>query len=215
MRRLGTAAGILVTALLLGGCGKNETSNSAETIQAGKISSAVIELQKDGSVVETITEEFTKNYYNEENLKNMLLSEVADYNNGSENGNLSVERFENKDGKLVVQLKYPSTDAYTDYNTNQYNDSTIFCGTVAEAYDAGYSFDISMTDSKGEETIGKEELLGMGENRMLITKVPVRVKLPGKIMYAGENIIVESRNQAIMQADENGEALGTYYIVFK
>lgn len=215
MRRLGTAAGILVTALLLGGCGKNETSNSAETIQAGKISSAVIELQKDGSVVETITEEFTKNYYNEENLKNMLLSEVADYNNGSENGNLSVERFENKDGKLMVQLKYPSTDAYTDYNTNQYNDSTIFCGTVAEAYDAGYSFDISMTDSKGEETIGKEELLGMGENRMLITKVPVRVKLPGKIMYAGENIIVESRNQAIMQADENGEALGTYYIVFK
>lgn len=215
MRRLGTAAGILVTALLLGGCGKNETSNSAETIQAGKISSAVIELQKDGSVVETITEEFTKNYYNEENLKNMLLSEVADYNNGSENGNLSVERFENKDGKLVVQLKYPSTDAYTDYNTNQYNDSTIFCGTVAEAYDAGYSFDISMTDSKGEETIGKEELLGMGENRMLITKVPMRVKLPGKIMYAGENIVVESRNQAIMQADENGEALGTYYIVFK
>lgn len=215
MRRLGTAAGILVTALLLGGCGKNETSNSAETIQAGKISSAVIELQKDGSVVETITEEFTKNYYNEENLKNMLLSEVADYNNGSENGNLSVERFENKDGKLMVQLKYPSTDAYTDYNTNQYNDSTIFCGTVAEAYDAGYSFDISMTDSKGEETIGKEELLGMGENRMLITKVPVRVKLPGKIMYAGENIIVESRNQAIMQADENGDALGTYYIVFK
>lgn len=215
MRRLGTAAGILVTALLLGGCGKNETSNSAETIQAGKISSAVIELQKDGSVVETITEEFTKNYYSEENLKNMLLSEVADYNNGSENGNLSVERFENKDGKLMVQLKYPSTDAYTDYNTNQYNDSTIFCGTVAEAYDAGYSFDISMTDSKGEETIGKEELLGMGENRMLITKVPVRVKLPGKIMYAGENIIVESRNQAIMQADENGDALGTYYIVFK
>lgn len=215
MRRLGTAAGILVTALLLGGCGKNETSNSAETIQAGKISSAVIELQKDGSVVETITEEFTKNYYNEENLKNMLLSEVADYNNGSENGNLSVERFENKDGKLMVQLKYPSTDAYTDYNTNQYNDSTIFCGTVAEAYDAGYSFDISMTDSKGEETIGKEELLGMGENRMLITKVPMRVKLPGKIMYAGENIIVESRNQAIMQADENGDALGTYYIVFK
>lgn len=215
MRRLGTAAGILVTALLLGGCGKNEMSNSAETIQAGKISSAVIELQKDGSVVETITEEFTKNYYNEENLKNMLLSEVADYNNGSENGNLSVERFENKEGKLMVQLKYPSTDAYTDYNTNQYNDSTIFCGTVAEAYDAGYSFDISMTDSKGEETIGKEELLGMGENRMLITKVPVRVKLPGKIMYAGENIIVESRNQAIMQADENGDALGTYYIVFK
>lgn len=215
MRRLGTAAGILVTALLLGGCGKNEASNSAETVQAGKTSSAVIELQKDGSVVETITEDFAKDYYNEENLKNMLLSEVADYNNGSESGNLSVERFENKDGKLMVQLKYPSADAYTDYNTNQYNDSTIFCGTVAEAYDAGYSFDISMTDSKGEETIGREELLGMGENRMLITKVPVRVKLPGKIMYAGENIIVESKNQAIMQTDENGEALGTYYIVFK
>lgn len=212
MHKLGTAVSILLTAFLLAGCGEDK---APEVMENETMSLTAIVVQKDGSIIETITEDFSKDYYNEDNLRSMVLGEVADYNNGSEEGNISVDKFESENGMIVVQMKYPSPEAYKEYNTNQYNDNSFFYGTVAQAYDSGYSVDVLLTDIKGEETIGKEELLDMGESRILITDTPMRVKLPGRIKYAGEHVTVVDKNQALMQADENGEAQGPYYIVFK
>ena len=220
MRRsgIGMAAGILLAGLFLWGCGESGTKNSAGTETEAVSASAeayVIEVLKDGSIVETITEDFSNEYYDEENLKNMILSEVADFNNGSQEGEVSVDKFENKNGKLTVKMKYPSADIYTAYNTDQYNTGSLFLGTVAEAYDAGHSLDVSLKDIKGDQTIGKDELLDMGSGNILIAEEPMYVKVPGKIMYLGENVVADGKNQAEMKADEDGNTLGKYYVVFK
>lgn len=212
MRRLGAAAGILLAGLFLWGCGKSNAGGDAAA--AGNISATEITVQKDGSIIETITEEFTKDYYKEEELRNMVLSEVADFNNSAEKA-ISVDKFEKKNGKIVIVMKYPSAEAYSEYNTNAYDNKMLFFGTVAQAYDAGYSLDITLRNAKNEEeTIGKEEILAMGDRHILIASEPSRVATFGRILYAGENITVTGKNKAGMHEGEEGESLGEYYLIF-
>lgn len=212
--RIGTAAAILLAGLLLWGCGEQTAKNDAD-IAVENTSSCAIEVMKDGSIMETITEEFSQEYYDGESLKTMILSEVADFNRSHQNDTISVDKFENKNGRVTVKLRYPSADIYTKYNVDDYNAKTLFIGTVAEAYDAGYSLDISMTDAKGEQTIGKEELLGMGSEKMIISEAPLQIKVPGKILYVGEKVEADGKDEAHMLADENGEAAGKYYVIYK
>lgn len=212
MRRLGAAAGILLAGLCLWGCGKSNAGGDAAA--AENISATEITVQKDGSIMETITEEFTKDYYKEEELRNMVLSEVADFNNSAEEA-ISVDKFEKKNGKIVIVMKYPSAEAYSEYNTNAFDNKMLFFGTVAQAYDAGYSLDITLRNAKNEEeTIGKEEILAMGDRHILIASEPVRVATFGRILYAGENITVTGKNKAGMHEGEEGESLGEYYLIF-
>lgn len=211
MYRLKTAAIIILTSLLLGGCGEGKVQNN--NTETGDISSTVIEIQKDGSILETMTEGF--GHYNEEKLKNMILSEAADYNSGPGAGNISVDKYENKAGIMTVQIKYASAQVYTEYNTDAYNDRSVFLGTVAEADDKGLFSEVSLTDIKRDREISKEELLGMGDSRILIAEMPMEARLPGKILYTGENVAVEGKNHVVMQAGDNGESLGDYYVVFK
>ena len=49
----------------------------------------------------------------------------------------------------------------------------------------------------------------------MIAEFPSRVKVTGKILYVGENVAVSGKNRADMQSDENGEALGRYYIIYQ
>ena len=113
---------------------------------------------------------------------------MESFNEGQEGEGIVVDKFESADGRLMVRVKYPSADVYTAYNTDSYNHKTLFCGTVAEAQEKGYDFDISMTDAKGEKSIGKEDILGMGSSKILIAEFPSRVKVTGKILYVGENV---------------------------
>lgn len=205
---------ILLISAFLCGCGEGGTE-AQEPSAVNAASGTEIEVMKDGSIVETINEEFGEEYYDEMNLRDILLAEVESFNDGQEGESVIVDRFENTDGRLTVRVKYPSADVYTAYNTDAYNHKTLFCGTIAEALDKGYNFDISLTDAKGEKTIGKEDILGMGSSQILIAEFPSRVKVTGRILYVGENVAVSGKSQADMQSDENGESLGRYYVIYK
>lgn len=203
----------LISAVLCG-CGEGGIkAQEPEGLDAA--AGTEIEVMKDSSIVETMNEEFGEEYYDETNLRDILLADVESFNEGQEGEGIAVDKFESADGRLMVRVKYPSADVYTAYNTDSYNHKTLFCGTVAEAQEKGYDFDISMTDAKGEKSIGKEDILGMGSSKILIAEFPSRVKVTGKILYAGENVAVSGKNRADMQSDENGEALGRYYIIYQ
>lgn len=205
---------VFLAGAVLCGCGESGTKNQ-EPAALDAAAGTEIEVMKDGSIVETINEEFGEAYYDETNLRDILLAEVESFNEGRDDGGVAVDKFENTDGRLIVRVKYSSADIYTAYNTDSYNHKTLFCGTVAEAQDKGYNFDISLTDAQGGKTIGKEDILGMGSSKILIAESPSRVKVTGKILYVGENVTVSGKNRADMQPDENGEALGRYYIIYK
>ena len=209
--------GILLISAVLCGCGETGEGKGTDTdnadIPVG--TGSEIEVLKDGSIVETLTEDFAKEYYDAANLRDMLLEEVEDFNRNLSGGSVIVDEFESADGKLMVKIKYPSAEAYSAYNTDTYNHKTLFHGTIAQAQEEGYTFDIPMTDAKGEKTIGKEEILEMESSKILIAEWPSQVKIPGKILYVGENVEALGKNKAAMRPDENGNSLGKYYVVYK
>lgn len=211
MYKLARVAGLLFAGLFLWGCGKSGADNSKE---AEAISATSIEVQKDGTIIETITEDFKESSYDEEGLKNMMLSEVAEFNNNGQD-DISVDKFEVKNNVIVVVIRYPSAKAYTEYNENPYDNKTLFFGTVSQAYDAGYSLDIALRSAKnGEESIGKEEILAMGDRHILISGEPVQVQTYGRILYTGENVNLTGKNKAAMYKGEEGRDSGEYYLIF-
>lgn len=217
MGRMKRILGILLISAVLCGCGEKGGGQGAgtESSDVPAETGSEIEVLKDGSIVETITEEFAKEYYDAANLKDMLIGEVEDFNRNLGEGSVTVDEFESADGKLMVKMKYPSSEAYSAYNTDTYNHKTLFHGTIEQAQEAGYSFDISLTDRNGEKTIGKEEILKMGSSKIVIAESPSQVKIPGKILYVGENVEALGKNRAAMRTDENGNSLGEYYVVYK
>ncbi len=214
MRKTKTAAVmILLAGLSLWGCGDSQTGDSDMEVEAAEEMTAEVEVGKDGSITETLVEDFAEAYYDEESLKTMILSETAEFSRNHTDGTVSVDKLEQKDGAVMVQISYSSAEVYSEYNTDEYNSKQLFCGTVKEAYDAGYSLDISMQDTKGEKTIGKAELLEMGEQYILISENPMRVKVPGKIQYASSNVTVSGKSEARLSGDEAAEE--KYYIIYK
>lgn len=211
MYKLARVAGLLLAGLFLWGCGKSGADSNKE---AEAISATSIEVQKDGTIIETITEDFKESSYDDEGLKNMMLSEVAEFNNNGQD-DISVDKFEVKNDVIVVVIRYPSAKAYTEYNANPYDNKTLFFGTVSQAYDAGYSLDIALSSAKnGEESIGKEEILAMGDRHILISGEPVQVQTYGRILYTGENVSLTGKNKAAMYKGEEGRDSGEYYLIF-
>lgn len=214
MRKTKTAAVmILLAGLFLWGCGDNQSGDGDMEVEAAENLSAQVEVLKDGSITETLVEDFAEAYYDEESLRNMILAEVAEFNKSHGDAPVSVDRLEREDGAVTAQITYPSAEIYSQYNTDDYNEKKLFCGTVKDAYDAGYPLDVSMQDTKGENTIGKQELLEMGEQYILISDSPMRVKVPGKIQYASGNVSVDGKGWALCSGD--GENTGMYYIVYQ
>ena len=82
----------------LSGCGK--VQKEQETSETGAFN--VVDVKKDGSVVNTIEEPFEQEYYNEERLKDLILSEVVDYNQEAGESRVEVKKLSVK--KNVVKL---------------------------------------------------------------------------------------------------------------
>lgn len=208
-----TAGILLLAGLILGGCGEKETDMDSATVEAAEALTSEVEVFKDGSIVETLVEDFSEELYDEENLRNMILSEVEDFNKGQGDSGISIDKLEQKDGEMTVRMKYPSAEVYSSYNTDEYNHMSLFSGTVSQAMDAGYSMDVSMQNTKGDEFIGKAELLEMGEQNIVISENPMRVKVDGRIEYISRNVTVSGKDEAVLVGDE--EAAETYYIIYK
>lgn len=207
-------SGMCCVWLLLAGCGGDSSGGGTK-----ETASSSVELKKDGSITEVIVEEFSKEYYKGEELKEYIISEVARFNGSTDEGEISVDGFEEKDGFIHVTLTYPSAEIYSAYNSEKLGagenaGGVFFYGTVAEAYEKGLDLDVTLHSVKDGESIGREGLLGMGDSRIIISELPMTVKVFGKVMWVSDNVSVTGKNQAVMNADDNGEASGRYYIIF-
>lgn len=181
-----------VIALGLCACGQN-----------GKIEETSLKLEKDGTVVNTIVEDFDETLYKVEDLKSMVLGEVAAFNSTAGADSISVDKLEAEDGKIVLSMTYAGAGEYTEFN-----DSILFSGTVLEAYEAGLDFDITLTSTQEDGgQIGKEEILKMGDYGIIILEEPVKVETASKILYTSDNVEVLSGKSAKVTETEEAAYL--------
>lgn len=170
-----------------------------------------ISIEKDGSIESIIVEDFTESYYSVEDLKNMIQDTITDYRKQDPDSEITLETCEMVDQKVKVVLKYNSADTYSGYNSE-----TLFVGTVQEAYAEGYDMNMSLTGTDKEGTkIGRQELLNMGENHIMIMENVIkdgtlRVNCYDTILYTGNGITPIAKKKVDVEPTK-----GYSVIVFK
>ena len=174
MRKLARIFSMLCLMTILTGCAKG--SENSQT-------SNLVTIQKNGTIVETITESFDKAYYAEEDLKSFVLEEIAAYNRTKEKDSIQIDKLSVKDNQVSMKLLYKTSDDYQNFTSY-----TFFNGTIADAYHAGYNLNVKLQSVKENTFIGKNELLEMGERHMVISEAKLDIKVPNKILYISDNV---------------------------
>ena len=167
------------------------------------ISGDTIVIDKKGVVTGVIVEEFKESYYDGEELKNMVMQEVSDYNGEAGSENVTLSSFEVKDGIVSVFLEYKNAN---DYKT--FNDKEFFAGTISQAYDAGYNF-VEMKSADGTKTLLPEEVLEKGDSHIIIWEEPVAIRTSGAIAYTSSNVEIKANKEAAATAED-----GLFYIIY-
>lgn len=159
--------------MVLSGCGGSD-----------KITRNTIQVQKDGTVLGAIVADFSREYYDEIELKTMVDEEIKKYNAEAGKEAITIDSFQVEDGVVYVFLQYASAADYEAYNKR-----TFFYGTIEEAHNAGYDLDVFLVDAKdNEKVIGYEELLEMGDKHVVISEEPIRIRTYNKILYYSEDV---------------------------
>lgn len=164
-------------------------------------------LNKDGSITGRIVEEFGKNYYGEEDIREYTQKAIGVYNAKTGNDkSTSLTKVEVKDGTVYLTMEYESAADYTAFNKK-----LLFAGTVAEAYEAGYDLDVTLQDVSEEgSSIGKSEILQMGDHHIVIAEETVKLNLPSKALYVSDAVkLADAKN--VMA----GGGSGYTYVIYK
>lgn len=181
-------------ALLLGGCAFG-----------GQIDTTTISVDKKGVVTETIVESFEKDYYDITGLETMVSGEITTYNNAAGSEAVKLKSCEEMDTQQVkVTIEYVSSNDYTNMN-----DRELFCGTVSDAYSAGYEF--TAMKSEDGQSIEGTKILELGEKGMVISEEALSIRVPGKIVYVSEGVNMVGENTAVLPDD--GDKLS--YIIYE
>ncbi|MCM1039558.1 MAG: hypothetical protein NC434_09555 [Ruminococcus sp.] len=196
MRKWKKTLTIMTAVFLLTGCGGAETPDMD-----------VFSLQKDGTIRHTMVGVADRNYYDEAGVEELVQQRI-DQRNVNE-GAIICESVEVKDGIFIVKMKYQTGEDYVRYIRRE-----LFCGTVGEAIEAGYSLK-DLVDGEGN-AINEEELSAISEDSIVIIQVKDGEKLDvnvyDNILYTSGNITLSGKKDAVIVTQEKEDVLS--YIVF-
>ncbi|WWR14825.1 hypothetical protein V1224_09975 [Lachnospiraceae bacterium JLR.KK008] len=190
----------------LAGCGKSEGKGQ----EAAAVDSYTAEIGKDGIVTSNIEEAFASEYYDEESLKEFILMEAGRYNSRVGEDRITVKKLEVKKDTARLTMQFQSAEDFAAFNGY-----TMFSGTVAEAYEAGFDLQVTLDDVDTEgDVITRDQLLEMGSRGIVIIGLQagerLTVKTSGKILYQSGAESVEKATAVI-----SGDGASPVYLVYK
>lgn len=186
---------------LLSGCSKKTD-----------VDTSTVFIEKKGKITSVDVEALDKDYYDEAELESYITDHVNDYT--SENGNtVEMASFTVTDQVAKLQMQY---DSYEDYTA--FNGIELYDGTVVEAEAAGYDFDTEFISASDEDTkkVSKDDVLADDNNKVVIIKANVDVKVDGTILYVSkENTKVTEKNKVSITGEGSAEEAALTYIIYK
>lgn len=194
IRRMLLAAAVL--SLLLSGCG---AVNDVDT--------TTVVIKKDGTVEENIITDFDKDYYSVDGLEQMLNEQIQAYNRTAGTDTVKLDSVEEKEGENRVKAKiiYSGGEDYS-----RIHNQVFFCGTVSDAYNAGYAF-VPMIDQESGAAVSEGEILELGSKKIVISEEAVNISVSGKISLVSEGVTLMDKKTAVLPDD--GEKLS--YIIYE
>ncbi|MEG1291498.1 MAG: hypothetical protein RSD28_04285 [Lachnospiraceae bacterium] len=161
-------------------------------------------VKKNGTVIGAAVEEFEKDYYDADELKTFIQDEVAQYQ----------KEHEKKSVKLFIKFK-----GYKDYQ--DFNNVTLFTGTVPQALAAGYDFATEfrkVKDTKLGDTVDNSKILS-SDDKVVVLSEKIDVKVDGTIKYVSSaNVKIKSKDLVSLQSQETAETgneLSLVYVIYE
>ena len=108
-----------------------------------EVTETTIEVRKNGSVIHTIVEEFSEEYYDLEELMSVIQESCDAYNDSAGRKAVSVGDVEVTDGVLTAVMTYASVSDYASFNGQ-----ALFAGSIRDAYNAGYTLDVTLQSAR-------------------------------------------------------------------
>lgn len=189
------AVGVLATAMfLMTACAKDSS---------GDVSS--ISIQKDGTILSNIVEEFEQSYYDKEELQQAILMEAADYNKIAGNGKINVEKIDVDGGMATVRMTYQEAGDYAGFNH-----VVFFAGNASDAQE-NYELNVVLSGIRDtNDTLAKADILAMEGYKLLITDVQEPVFLDGRAEYVSGNITASDDRKSVWLSGD-----GQGYVLYK
>lgn len=186
---------VLVCLAVLAGC----ESKQAEFTKSG------IEVLEDDTISAVIVENFAADYYQMEELAQFVAEDVADYNAEIGSTAVSVGESSLENGMIRLNLTFQNFDAYNGYMPEE-----VFIGNLQGAYDRGYDFARTLNSAEKEgQTIAREDLMNMGNSKVIVVTGDLCVRCPSKILYYSTGMTL--LDNKTVSADTEGN----YFIIYK
>lgn len=195
-----TAAKILISLFIvfaLSACSEAKEEEYAET---------TLRVEKKGKVHETIVSSFTKDYYDLNELTGEFTKSVSDYNTSIGSEEIKLGDIKLKGSDVFVDLNFTGPSDYESFIGEK-----LFVGTIGEAYDNGYTMDVTLKGVENGDKISKVQIMGMPDKTIIILSEHVRVKTFRDIAYVSANVDVIGERDARVLSESDGLA----YIVLE
>lgn len=166
---------IVLCVFLLGSCSSYDDTDTN-----------TVYILDNGKVVSTTVEPFDKDAYSEKELKSYMKDVIRTYNNENGSGSVKQKSFDIKDDVATLVMQYASADFYEAFDGTE-----IFVGSIAEAVEAGYAFDVQFAEVDGEKVSNCDitEIMKDDSYTVVIIKANTKVSVEGDICYIStENI---------------------------
>lgn len=179
-------------AVMLGGCSMKFSAEEDS-----------VYVNKKGEVLGAIVESFDKDYYDKDELEDMLEQAVVEYNAENGKDSIEVDSFKQSGGQIKVIMNYSN---WADYA--HFNDVQFFTGKLSDIQGKNYGMNVSFVSRDGSHTTTLEEI--DGEYYVILLEEKIVVQTPGKIAYVSDNVTIEGEKLARVNEDTKGLAYVIY-----
>lgn len=159
-----------------------------------------IAIDKKGVITYTVVEEFGKDFYDMEELRGEIETEIENYNRSFGSDPMSLKTLEADQGTIVMQLEFAGAQHYEKYYAD-YSGVLLFAGTIEEAEAAGYDLSGEFLGADGALT-DLSQLSNPNKLKLLITNEAVSIQVPGEICCvspSGDVAIIEKKKAVVKE----------------
>ena len=156
---------------------------------------------EDGSIISTNIEAFDETDYSEKELKTFMKETIHNYNQKEGMNLVKQKSFQLKNGSATSVLQYENADVFEDFFGTE-----LFVGTVEDAMEAGYSFDIPFASVNGAvKEVSSEAFADDETYKVAIIRANTKVMVDGIIYYITTENIAEIGIDYVVIAEGNYE----------
>lgn len=195
--KIGRLTVVVMCTLMLSGCDLQGTIEDLELELPKEVESLLgiedwnpgetyLVVQEDGTLTETVIDRLDQNYYNAEELGQMITSTVGEYNQDHGADAVIVDSLSLENNQVILTMTYKTAGDYADYNNVRFYNGSML-GAELEGY-LFYNEFRKVNDGVAEsENITNEEPLKHKEYQVLVTDDSHLVQVTGDVVYVSAN----------------------------